>query len=119
MNLPTSVLYAPPLSLFLLPSLYCSCYADAPQITDPNRSLYAAYGLGVSNWAHVLAPSALSSVFQLRNNGISNRPTESGSRWQTSGTYGIGADGLVKWGGPAGRADDIPDFEEGVREVGM
>lgn len=34
-----------------------------------------------------------------RREGISNRPTESGTRWQTSGTFAIGEDGIVKWGG--------------------
>lgn len=87
-------------------------------VTDSEREAYGAYGLGTSGWAHVLAPSALSSVFQLSKDGISNRPTESGSRWQTSGTYGIGADGMIKWGGPASRSDDMPDFEEAVRELG-
>ncbi|EME47044.1 hypothetical protein DOTSEDRAFT_20860 [Dothistroma septosporum NZE10] len=86
-------------------------------IVDSEREIYAAYGLGASSWAHVLAPSALSSVFQLSKSGISNRPTESGSRWQTSGTYAIGADGRVKWGGPASRSDDMPDFEVVVREM--
>ena len=46
-----------------------------------------------------------------------NRPTESGSRWQTSGSFAVDRNGVVRWGGPAGRADFIPDFEEAVKAV--
>lgn len=111
-------------TLSLLLASFRSCLSSlrpstkTHQVTDSEREAYGAYGLGTSGWAHVLAPSALSSVFQLSKDGISNRPTESGSRWQTSGTYGIGADGMIKWGGPASRSDDMPDFEEAVRELG-
>ena len=44
-----------------------------------------------------------------------NRPTESGSRWQTSGSFAVDRNGVVKWGGAAVRADWIPDFEDAVK----
>ena len=46
-----------------------------------------------------------------------NRPTESGSRWQTSGSFAVDRNGVVRWGGAAERADWIPDFEEAVKTV--
>ncbi|EMF14944.1 uncharacterized protein SEPMUDRAFT_59234 [Sphaerulina musiva SO2202] len=87
-------------------------------VVDDTKEAYAAYGLGISSWLHVLSPASMMNVFSLaRREGISNRPTESGTRWQTSGTFAIGEDGIVKWGGPASRADDIPDFEEVVKTL--
>ena len=45
------------------------------------------------------------------------RPTESGSRWQKSGSFVVDTNGMVRWGGAAERADWIPDFEEAVKAV--
>ncbi|CAK1361039.1 hypothetical protein CB0940_03551 [Cercospora beticola] len=87
-------------------------------IVDADREAYNAYGLSVSSWGHVLSAGSMWNVWNLaKNEGISNRPTESGSRWQTSGTFAIGEDGRVKWGGAANRADDIPNFEEAVKAL--
>lgn len=66
----------------------------------------------------MLAPAGLWAVVRLgRAEGIWNRPTESGSRWQTAGAFAVDAGGVVRWGGAAGRADEIPDFEEAVAAV--
>ena len=43
------------------------------------------------------------------------RPTESGSRWQKSGSFAVDRNGVVIWGGAAERADWIPNFEEAVK----
>ncbi|KAK1967030.1 hypothetical protein LZ32DRAFT_504261, partial [Colletotrichum eremochloae] len=49
-------------------------------VTDEGRDVYARWGLGASSFLHVLGPSALWSVLRLaREEGIANRPTESGS----------------------------------------
>ncbi|RMY50286.1 hypothetical protein D0864_14584 [Hortaea werneckii] len=99
-------------------------------VVDEDREIYRAWGLGVAGYAHVLSPSALGEVWRLGSEeGIWNRPTESGSRWQVSGFFAVGVDGkgggdgegdgmVVKWGRAAERADDVPDFEEGVRALG-
>lgn len=64
----------------------------------------------------MLNPWSMWEVYKLRKSeGILNRPTESGSRWQTSGSWGVDGKGVVRWGGVARAADDIADFEEGVR----
>ncbi|OQO02349.1 hypothetical protein B0A48_11903 [Cryoendolithus antarcticus] len=85
-------------------------------IVDEQREIYAAWGLGVSSYAHVLSPASMWSVWKLgKEEGIWNRPTESGSRWQMAGSFGVDGEGVVRWGGVAGRADEKVDFEEGVR----
>lgn len=87
-------------------------------VVDDKTDVYAAWGLGPSSWSHVLDPRSLYSVWALgRDEGIWNRPTESGSRWQMSGTYAVDGEGVVRWGGPAQRADEIPDFEAAVESV--
>ncbi|WYZ44800.1 hypothetical protein EsH8_VIII_000116 [Colletotrichum jinshuiense] len=84
-------------------------------ISNEARTVYGQWGLGTSSFMHVLSPSALSNVFRLaREEGISNRPTESGSRWQTSGAWAVDGQGKVTWGGPSESAPDIPNVEEAV-----
>lgn len=87
-------------------------------IVDSERELFARWGLGVSSFWHVLNPASMWSVYKLgKEQGIWNRPTESGNRWQTSGSFAVDRNGVVRWGGAAGRADWIPDFEEAVKAV--
>ena len=85
-------------------------------VVDESCESYAAWGLGVSGYAHALSPWSLYEVWKLgREEGIWNRPTESGSRWQIGGAFGVDGEGVVRWGGPMERADDLPDLEGGVR----
>ncbi|KAK2001915.1 hypothetical protein LX36DRAFT_569227 [Colletotrichum falcatum] len=87
-------------------------------VTDEGREAYARWGLGASGFLHVLGPSALSGVLRLsREEGIANRPTESGSRWQTSGAWAVDGQGGVTWGGPARMASEIPDVEEALSSL--
>ncbi|KAF4975775.1 hypothetical protein F66182_17537, partial [Fusarium sp. NRRL 66182] len=61
-------------------------------IIDSNRKIYAQWGLGTTSWSHVLSPKALVNVIKLgREKGIWNRPTESGTRWQSGGFWAIDA----------------------------
>lgn len=48
---------------------------------------------------------------------IWNRPTESGNRWQTSGSWVVNGEGTVKGGGVAESADDVMDFGEAIKLV--
>jgi hypothetical protein len=80
-------------------------------IVDDRRELYAKFGLGTSSFWHVLNPWSMGNVFSLARAGTKNRPTESGNRWQTSGTYVI-KDGKIVGGGPAKAADDTPNLEK-------
>lgn len=87
-------------------------------IVDEGRKVYAKWGLGSSGWMHVLSPASMVSVYKLgKAKNIWNRPTESGSRWQQAGSWGVDGGGIVRWGGPAQRADDVADLEEAVRVV--
>ncbi|KZL84772.1 alkyl hydroperoxide reductase subunit c thiol specific antioxidant, partial [Colletotrichum incanum] len=87
-------------------------------IFNEERDVYAKWGLGTSSFMHVLSPSALSNVFKLsREEGIANRPTESGSRWQTSGAWAVGENGKVTWGGPAQTASEIPNVDEALSSL--
>jgi hypothetical protein len=82
-------------------------------IVDEEREAYTAWGLGVSGYSHVLSPGGLYGVWKLgREEGIWNRPTESGSRWQVAGSFGVDGAGVVRWSWVAERADEIPDLEE-------
>ena len=85
-------------------------------VVDSEREVYAKWGLGTSGFWHVLSPGGLWEVVRLgREEGIWNRPTESGSRWQMGGCWGVDAQGVVRWGGVAARADEIPDVVEAVK----
>jgi hypothetical protein len=88
---------------------------EQPNITivvDAEREAYAAWGLGTSSFWHVLG--SISSVSKLKEDGINVRSTESGNRWQTAGNFGVDGEGIVKWSKADERADDMPDFKEGV-----
>ncbi|KAL1585376.1 hypothetical protein WHR41_05702 [Cladosporium halotolerans] len=87
-------------------------------LVDEACEAYAAWGLGVVGFGHVLSVGGLGSVWRLgREEGIWNRPTESGSRWQRAGSFGVDGEGVVRWARPARGAEEIVDFEEGVGVV--
>lgn len=89
-------------------------------IVEESRSLYATWGLGTSSFLHWMSPSSIWSVVKMgREEGIWNRPTESGSRWQTSGSWAIDGEGIVKWGASSERADDegVWKFEEALKAL--
>ncbi|KAI1384649.1 uncharacterized protein F4822DRAFT_433192 [Hypoxylon trugodes] len=90
-------------------------------VVDYERELYSRWGLGVSNTWHVLGPLTLYRTLRLaKDEDIWNRPTESGSRWQTSGAFAItAADGVVTWAKVAASADDIPDLEAAIASLGV
>ncbi|RQM08180.1 hypothetical protein DH86_00000625, partial [Scytalidium sp. 3C] len=93
---------------------------DIHVIVDTERELYAQWGLGVSSTWHVINPWTLVSTFTLgKKEGIWNRGTESGTRWQTAGSFAVDNEGVVKWARVASSADDIPDFQEGLRALGF
>ncbi|KAL1652027.1 hypothetical protein SLS58_000150 [Diplodia intermedia] len=84
-------------------------------LIDAERDLFAQWGLGASSLWHVLSPWSMYSVYRLgRDEGIWNRPTESGNRWQMAGSFAVDGEGVVRWGGPAKQADDVPGFGEAV-----
>lgn len=66
----------------------------------------------------MLNPWSMWNVYVLgREEEIWNRPTESGSRWQTAGSWAVDGEGTVRWGGVAGSADEVRDFGEAVEKL--
>ncbi|KAH8663518.1 hypothetical protein BGZ60DRAFT_470970 [Tricladium varicosporioides] len=93
---------------------------DTEVIVDAEREAYAQWGLGVSSAWHVLNPWSLYSVYKLgKAENIWNKPTESGNRWQTSGSFAVDERGVVRWVKVANAADDIPDFKEALKALGV
>ncbi|KAJ7149742.1 hypothetical protein C8R43DRAFT_887808 [Mycena crocata] len=84
-------------------------------IVDADRDIFALWGLGISSLGHFMNPAGLWAAYRLgREEGIWNRPTESGNRWQTSGSFAVDGEGTVTWGGAMKRADEVPNFEDAV-----
>ena len=91
---------------------------DTEVIVDYERKIYAAWGLGPSSLWHVLNPTALMGAVNVgREDGIWNKPTQSGSRWQTAGSFAVNGNGEVVWGRPSKQADDLPSLEDGLSAV--
>ncbi|KIL84709.1 hypothetical protein FAVG1_11936 [Fusarium avenaceum] len=89
-------------------------------VIDEERNLYANWGLGISSTWHAVNPLTLWNVFNLgKNEGIWNRPTESGSRWQTSGAFAVDRDGTIRWAQVARTADDLPDLKAAITALGF
>lgn len=87
-------------------------------LVDSARDIYGHWGLGTSSFWHVLNPRGLWNVYQVgKKDHIWNRPTESGSRWQMSGSFAINQQGYVRWGQAASSAYWIPDFVEAICAV--
>jgi hypothetical protein len=88
-------------------------------IVDDERKMYADWGLGVSSFWHVLSPWSLYEAVKLgQQQGVWNRPTESGSRWQSAGSFAVDSKGIVKWSKPSASADSVPDFQEALKALG-
>ncbi|KAG9255215.1 uncharacterized protein F5Z01DRAFT_38201 [Emericellopsis atlantica] len=82
-------------------------------VVDEDRDLYAQWGLGPSSAWATMGPSVLWSVYKLgTGEGIWNRPTESGSRWQTGGAFAINRFGKVVYAHVDKSADDMPNLDE-------
>jgi hypothetical protein len=93
---------------------------NVDMVIDEQRDLYAKWGLGISSTWHAVNPFTMWNVFSLgKNEGIWNRPTESGSRWQTSGAFAVDRDGTVRWVQVARTADDMPDLKAAMTSLGF
>jgi hypothetical protein len=89
-------------------------------IVDTERQLYAGWGLGVSSTWHVLNPWSIYSAYKLaKDEKIWDKGTESGTRWQTAGSFSVDAKGVVRWVKVAKAADDLPDLKEAMKAVGV
>jgi hypothetical protein len=89
-------------------------------IVDAEREVYARWGLGVSSTWHVLNPWSFYKFYRMaKDEKISNKPTESGNRWQTAGSFAVDGNGVVRWVRVAKSADDLPDFKEALTALGV
>ncbi|EPS40706.1 hypothetical protein H072_5400 [Dactylellina haptotyla CBS 200.50] len=93
---------------------------DVEIVVDPQRTLYAKWGLGFSSYWANIGPVTLWKAIKLgQEELIYNRPTKSGYRWQTAGSFAIdGTDGTVQWAHVSQNAPDVANFEDGMRAVG-
>jgi hypothetical protein len=82
----------------------------AALLTDPQRSSYAAWGLGRSSLAHFAGRRSLTQVARLARQGVRNRHPD-GTRWQQAGTFAVDAEGAVAWRHLPAHAGDMPDLE--------
>ena len=82
-------------------------------IIDDELELYATRGLGVAKTQHVLNLSTVYAEISLGwREGLWDRATESVSRWQTAGAYGIDRFGIVKWVHVPRLVSDLANFED-------
>lgn len=77
---------------------------------DPDRTLYAEWGLGRAGWLHLLHPRVTIGSIRAMLAGFRDRTT-SGNRWQQSGMFAVDAGGTVRSAHVARTADDLPNIE--------
>lgn len=86
-------------------------------IVDEEREIYAAWGLGLSSYWH-MGPMSFYNAMQLgKSEGIWNRTTESGTKWQTGGAFAVDRAGKVRWVSVAKTASDIPDLNAALKAL--
>lgn len=90
-------------------------------IIDQSRELYALWGLGISNWGHLLHPRNGYNQYMLgKKEGVwGSQVGEGGCRWQVGGAYAVDERGVVKWGGPMKSVDEDILIEDGIRSLGI
>lgn len=87
-------------------------------LVDDKRDLFAAYGMGYSSFWAVLNPWSMSNVFKTgKQDGIWNKPTESGSRWQEAGLFSANSDATVVYAHKAETSDDLGDLPAAIEAV--
>jgi peroxiredoxin len=79
-------------------------------LADPDRSLYATWGVGTTSLRHFAGRRSLRGVANLARRGIRNRHP-SGSRWQGAATFAIDADGILRLTHFPEHAGDLPDLD--------
>ena len=85
-------------------------------VTDPDRHLYATWGLGQTSLAHFLGRRSLGAVAGLAREGIRNRHP-SGTRWQSAGTFALDASRTVRWRHLPEHAGELPDIAAALRAI--
>ncbi|KUJ09282.1 uncharacterized protein LY89DRAFT_701359 [Mollisia scopiformis] len=89
-------------------------------VVDPEREVYAAWGLGVSTTYHLLNPWTQMAMRRLgTEGGIWAREVDgSANRWLVGGAWGVDEVGTIRYGSASKTADDIPDLVEACKALG-
>lgn len=85
-------------------------------ISDPERAVYARWGLGRTDAAHFLGRRALSAVAAQARLGVRNRHS-AGTRWQSAGAFAMDAAGIIRWRHIPAHAGDLPDLEQAAEDA--
>jgi hypothetical protein len=90
-------------------------------VVDQARELYALWGMGVSNWGHLLHPrNGYNQIMLGKNQGVWGQQVgEGGSRWQVGGAFAIDERGIIKWGKSMASVDEEIRLDEAVRALGF
>ncbi len=83
-------------------------------VSDPDRSLYAAWGVGTTDLRHFAGARSLRAVADLARRGIRNRHPH-GSRWQGAATFAVDRDGIVRMAHFPTHAGELPDLDLAAR----
>jgi hypothetical protein len=95
---------------------WCDAFGGAGSVHvvgDPARSVYAAWGVGLSDRKHFAGRASLRAVVRLLEQGIHNRSPD-GTRWQRAATFAVDAAGLLRWRHSPLHAGDLPPLDESV-----
>ena len=82
-------------------------------VADPERTHYAAWGVGLSDRQHFAGPESLGALRRLLDEGIHNR-WASGNRWQPAATFAVDTGGVLRWRHFPRHPGDIPRLREAV-----
>ena len=85
-------------------------------LSDPERTSYAAWGLGRSSLAHFAGRRSLAQVARLAREGVRNRHPD-GTRWQRAGTFAVDVERMVRWRHLPEHAGDLPDLRAAVQAL--
>ncbi|WVR03605.1 hypothetical protein IAU60_000597 [Kwoniella sp. DSM 27419] len=88
-------------------------------IPDPQRELYAKWGIGALGWGGMINSTVMESLKTLKaEDGIDLRPTGEGSwRWQNSGGFAVDDQGTVRWNKVAKDSSDVCDYAAAARTI--
>jgi len=118
-------------------------------VIDEDRSVYAAWGLGLGSVWSVLNPNTQIQAWKekgwlgnqvavaIQRKGTAGRGLASyqtggtgvidaegpvtvmGNKWQNSGAWAVNGSGVIVWGRKAATADDLIDLDEGCKALGL
>lgn len=97
-------------------------FADSSRydlVADPERKIYAAWGVGTLGWGGMINGDVMAGIKSLKDSdGIDLRPTSKGSwRWQNSGGFAVDRNGMIKWRKLATNSSDMCDYAEAAKTV--